>query len=426
MTIEQSQPGLLSQDPAGQTRGPAPLRFPLVVVLAACAVWMSWSWACAQTEVQPDSANERSTGWRMAPILGAGLEYDDNVFLLAPRRKGDLDPVSSADISSRRYADMESAGDWIASADVGAEFRTRGLFDRRFTLTPEVRWEAHLRNTRRSHGRLALALEQALRRGGRLRVRDRYTPSYFSKNYLADAVDEDGSLTISPEERRYRAGEFAENQAWLDYRARLAKAGTSGSPEVFLQLAVGHMSRAYDAPFASRDLQGPLAAAELDLELSPRVAMTAEYELAILGADPSREVLILDEPDFGRDLNGNGSADELDVRAVETVDRSRIEHEASLSLEVEASPRSDLTLSYALRVRSYGSDEPFDVAYRDRHDTRHLFEVRLRQRMRRHLDLVLGAQFGSQSTNRGGDPGAAGEVDDYRRGVVNAALAYHR
>ncbi len=355
--------------------------------------------------------------WRMAARVEGVFRYDDNPFLLSAGRKQQLDQVSPADSVSGRFRDMTSATDGVPM--VGGQLRATGpgLGGRDLELSAEAGYDVNIDNARRRHAELLLGVEQSLPKAGRLRLRADWRPSYFAKNYLSDASDVSGDGNISPDERVYRAGTSHEIDLTLNYRRRLVKA-------VRGELELGYFARGYDAPFAGRDRRGPGASAGVAVELNPRWSVGLDYDFQALHADPTREVLILDELDFGVDFNGTNGVADTAARAFELVDRSRTEQELRASVETELSDGVNLQLAYALRSRNFSSTQPYDVSDRDRHDTRHELEAELTVRVAHGMRLVLGGVAAKQNTNRAGDPGSTGEVSDYSRRVVTAGLEY--
>lgn len=382
--------------------------------------------AASQAAPTDSAATAPRSAWRVIPALEARLTRDDNVFLLAPAKKTDMEALSAGEVASGRYTDMESASDVIPAVEAALEFRGRGAAGRRLAIIPEIRWEQYLSNTRRSNARLGLALEQDLPKDGRLRLRGRYTPEYFAKNYLHDVADQDSSRTIASAERRYRAGTYAESEAWVDWRVRLARRTKSRPVGAELELGAGYDARTYDEPFEGRDLAGPVFSALLDLDTGKRTAVALQYELDALGCDPSTELLLIDEAEFGLDFNGNLNATDTNVPARVSVDRSRTDHTITATLRVEASPKTAVKAFLGWRARSYSSDGAYDVGYRDRKDTRLELGGSVRWKLNSDADFSLGGEFAKQTTNRPGDPGSTGDEDDYRRVQLFAALTYRR
>jgi hypothetical protein len=372
----------------------------------------------------PAAAQQSDRSWSPAARLEAEVRYDDNPFLLTSGRKRRLEAGSPADSQSGRFRDMQSATDVIPIPSLRLGIAGPGLGGRRIEIEADVAYETNIQNARRRHAELGVGIEQSLRRGGRLRLSADWRPSYFHKNYLADAVDLNSDGDIGPEERRYASGTSNEIDLSLRYRHRLVKATKRRPLGVTAELDAGYLDCSYDAPFAGRSRSGPGAGAGLTFDLGRRWVIALDYAFASLGGDPTQEVLILNENDFGQDFNGNLSTSDDSARAVVLVDRSRAEHEIGLSVQGELGKAGTLDLGYARRLRNFSSSQPFDVVNRDRRDVRSELAAELDLRLASGVHLALGARRAAQATNRAGDPGATGEVADYTRYVASAGLRY--
>ncbi|HEV8176217.1 MAG TPA: hypothetical protein VGP44_00870 [Gemmatimonadales bacterium] len=369
-------------------------------------------------------AGQSSSAWRVAPALRVDAEYDNNVFLLAPLKKGDLAAPSTSELISGRYTDMKSAKDVLTTMSAGLSLKGPGLMGKTSQIAPELSYELYAQNPARSNVSLGLSLQQDLWADGRLRIEGRLTPSYFGRNYLANAVDQDADGSISAAERVYATGQYREGEFGTDYRLPLAKATKKHPFGAALQLGGGYYGRSYDAVLAGRNLRGPTAAAKLLLALGRRVEFDLGYDYLSLGATPSNQVLLLDEPAFGLDLNGNGNATDLNARSLTMVDRSRKEHSMGVSLRLAPSKPVDITLSVEHRWRRFTSNQSLDISDRGRQDRRDQASADLRLRLTKDLRARLGGVYSAQKLNRTGDPGAAGEIDDYTRSQGRLGLSY--
>lgn len=371
-----------------------------------------------------DSVRVRSARpWKLSSRVDGGVEYDNNVFLLPDSKKGNLEAPSAGELVSQRYTFMQSPSDVITTLRAALSLRGDGLGGRDLNITPAVGYEFYAQNAERRNTSASLAIAQDLRRDGRLRIRAGYLPSYYARNYLSDAVDADASGSIDAAERRYARGDYRELGVELDYRHRLVKSRRARPLGVFVDIGVGYASRRHDAPFAARDFTGPTAA--LRLELSPRRGLDFEtsYEAAFLDSPIRSQVILLDEPAFGVDLNGNGNASDLNARSVQTVDRSRAEHAIGQTMRLDLG-RADLELSLRYRMRNFTSDQPYDVANNGRRDRRLQLGAEVSRRVAKGIRLVSGVRYGTQRLNRRTDLGAEGAVDDYSQLQAQLGLRY--
>ena len=365
-----------------------------------------------------------ASSWRVSEALIAGAEFDDNLFLVAPNKKDNIAAPSADDRTSGRYANMESAYDILTSFSAAVAVKGPGLKGRSLELSPEVDYDRYTQNTERSNVRLGLSLKQELWADSRLRLQGQFMPSFFAKNYLADAADLDANGSISDNERQYASGEYREATMGGDYRIPLAKSTKKHPFGVALQLDGGYYQRTFDDPFPGRDLNGPNAGAELLVDLGRRVTANLSYAFAPLGATTTQEVVLLDEAGFGQDFNNNGSTTDQDVRVVTGVDRSRRERGVGASLQFSLSKSADLGLGFEHRWREFTSTEPLDVSNNGRLDARNQWSTDLRVRLMKDLRLRLGGAYTAQTTNRSGDPSSTGEVDDYTRYQGSLGLSY--
>lgn len=383
-----------------------------VFALSALAVFASV--AGAQT----------NDAWRLYSSFGVEAEFNDNVFLLSPGRKADLAVPTAGFVASGRFVDMESATDVITTLRAAVGIRGPGLLGRRLQIVPAVSYDYYARNQERRHVTGALTIRQSLPNGGRLQLTGKLKPSYFAKNYLVDAIDQDGNGSIDQGERVYQAGVYDQSGVWLDYRLPLVKSTKRQPFGARLQIGGGYERRVYDAPFAGRDRDGPTVRAALPVNLTRSLALELGYSFASPSATPSREVLLLDERDFGVDFNGNGVATDSLARAFELVDRSRRDHVLGAAVRVGLGRRVDLVVDYGFRWRRFSSKQPFDVARTGRRDLRQRAGIELDARLARGLKLEVRANYADQNSNRPGDPASTGEIDDYTRRGASLGLSY--
>lgn len=398
------------------------LGWPAIAGHAALAQTPAANAALSHTgKSRPEKPGSR---WHLTPALRVDVGFDDNVFLLQTSKKDNVAAPSAADVTSGRYAGMESANDVLTTLSTAVALKGPGLLGKTSVVSPAVDYELYTRNSERSNVRLGLSLEQELWAESRLRLQGRLTPSYFAKNYLADAVDGDGNGSVSDAERVYAGGEYRESELGAGYRFPLARSSRKRPFGAELQLDGGYYGRTYDAPFTGRDLKGPTAGAKLLLDLGRRVSLALAYDFASLSATPMAQVQLLDEIEFGQDFNGNGTATDVDARALTMVDRSRREQSLGTALSLDLSRAADLALGYEHRWRRYTSEQPLDVSNNGRRDTRNQASARLRLKLAKDLRLRLGGIRSVQSLNRAGDPGSTGEIDDYTRYQGSLGLSY--
>jgi hypothetical protein len=357
----------------------------------------------------------KAARWRLAPVADLTLLFDSNPFLLNNEQLARVDAPRRADSVSGRYRDMESASDLRLIGRIAVVANRKAPNGRTLRLQPWLELDRYSRNAERQQTAFGVEITQELRHQGSFSVAAAVTPSYFARNYLADAVDLNGNGRIAASERRYARGEYAERSIDIDYERRLRKASKADPLAAWLQLGLGYRDRPSAAPFDGRSLNGPTAALGLRFKHRNDVEADTRYEVQLLGSPVSQQIVLLDESAFNTDFNRNGSVADANVRSVQTVDRSRTSHSVRQRLRV---PLSDVTALHAelgLRIRQFGSNEPFDVANNGRRDQRLRLGAHLTHRLSDALRLEVGARYDGQRLNRRTDLGAEGAVDDFTR-----------
>jgi len=362
----------------------------------------------------------RTAGWRADVESNAAVEYDNNIFLLSPTQRASVASPSAGATSSGRYQGMESANDVIGVGSIAIRLNGPGARGRTIEITPEISYEFASRNRLRREAAGALSVAQSLGGGRRIRLKAGSTPSHFSRNYMSDAVDADANGSISSSERIYRRGQYGEYSIVGDLRLPLA-ANSSKSAPIVLEAGGGYYARSYDAPFGVRDLNGPTASVSLDIGQKSPVELELTYDLAVLSAATGVQVVLLDEPLYSVDFNGNGTTTDLSARAAVDIDRSRLEHQIGGTLVFDTGRRVDASLGFDYRIRSFRSTLPYDEDNAGRRDNRSGIRGSLRARMARGVYLSTGAKFLTQSTNR---PlgSTLGEETDYNNIVASVGL----
>jgi hypothetical protein len=393
-----------------------PTRRRVLPVLLALAAQVPGSRALAQ---QPGAG----ASWRPTVRLQSEVRYDNNPFLLDTVHKQKLEGPSAADSVNGRFRDMTRGTDVIPIPSLQLGLEGPGLGGRILGVSAGVAYETNLHNAARRHAELEFRIDQALRRAGGLRFTADWRPSYFHKNYLADAVDLDANGNISAAEKRYEAARSNELDLALRYRHRLLKSTDQRPVGITAELEAGYLGRSYDAPFAGRSRNGPDGRAGLAVQMGPAWTLGVDYGVASLGGDVDSAVLILDENEFGVDFNGNLTITDPSARAAVLLDYSRVERQLDVTLQGDVGAAS-VAVGYGLRKRRFSSTQPYDVVNRARRDRLHELTADVDLRLAAGLHMDFGVRRGAQTTDRAGDPGSVGEVADYSRFVASAGLRY--
>ncbi len=374
---------------------------------------------------EPAPAARPDKTWHAIGSLHATEWADNNVFLLSDTRISQLDTLTAPAPPTTRFADMQSASDFITAvrADVGTA--GPGLFGRSLSLRFGAGYDFYARNDKRRHVALRFSIAQAFPHHGRLRLRGRLTPSYFFRNFLADAIDRNADGMIESNERIYAAGTYRDSRILLGYRQELVRARRSHPFGAAVEVEFGHIDRSYDAPLHYRSYNGPVVRAALALDFSRSVALDVGYTHASLNSRPDSAVLVLNEPDFNRDFNGDGTATDVRVRTVQLVDFSRTEQDVNVRLRVGRAEGIRVAAHYRHRWRSFPSTQPFDVYNNTRRDRRNFVSLELTVPTGPRAAFVVGGDTETQIVARSLVPNLTAEVTDYSRRRLFAGWRYH-
>jgi hypothetical protein len=335
-----------------------------------------WSPSLQSQAINAPNAARHSAerdGWRLIPALRIVETFDDNPFLLSDARKVGVDAPSTASLTSGRYTGMDGASDYITSLRGGLNAEGPAILGRKLTLGADARYEYYQKNAKRRNVFYDLRATQSLGHGTHIAARAEFQPKYFFRNYLADAVDLNADGTIASNERVYAAGTYSDQEFTGELHQRLVKSTDDHPFGAELTLEGGHKTRDYLQPFQTRGYRGPFAGASGRLDLSSSVAFEGEYRRSSLKSTPGTSVVLLNEPDFNQDFNGNGRLTDLRVRSVQMVDFSRIEQDMAARFRIRSTDAVETTLSYGRRLRNYQSKQLYDIYNTTRRDKRDRF-----------------------------------------------------
>ena len=362
----------------------------------------------------------KDAAWHKKGDVRVGATHDDNVYLLTTARKASLD----AQPSVGRYADMPGSTDLVTAIRAAGEAKGPGLGGRELTFGADARYEYYTTNTKRSNATVGLTASQGVTSGGRLHLRGELTPTYFFRDYLADAVDANRDGVIQSAERVYAPGTYSDAQLMVGYRQRLSSP-SDGMVGVALDVQGGVQNRKYIKPFEGRSMHGPVGDVNMIVDLANRVTADFGYERASLSATTTPTVLLLNEPDFNRDFNGNGTTSDLRVRSVQNTDFSRVEQTAGIRLRAMLSPSFDARVSFAHRWRNFSSSQPYDTYNNTRHDRRDQIGLTVGKDLWERTRVEVGGITEAQKLSRTLRPTAAtGEVNDYSRNRLFVNWSY--
>ncbi|MDH5643460.1 MAG: hypothetical protein OEY63_04585 [Gemmatimonadota bacterium] len=362
--------------------------------------------------VVPQHGVAQQFDWR----FGFGAEFDSNIFLLGRSASKTL---SNGTLSGGRFDSMSSPGDIAGTFFAELDFKTNGIGGKNIHILPSIEVYRPTNNAARRNIELGLDLEQNLPKDGRFRIRSRLTPEYFSKNYLVGATDSNGDGMIQPTETSYSPGNVSNNSFGADLRLRLAKSRRSSPFGAFVTFGAGYASKNYGAPFQERNRTGITAELDLDFELRDGVELDFGYEFESQNSSPWQQVLVLDEPKVGSDLNGDGDSQDLDVRHVAQIDRSRNVHSFKVVFE-----QGNFRIGGARRIRSYTTQDAADFGHNGRRDTRTVIETAMTVRTGGTMRINLNAGWERQTNNKPLELGSVGESNDYSKIYAGVQLEF--
>jgi len=377
----------------------------------------------SRAQTAPDTTK---SPWTVEGRVRVAMEYDGNVFRLPGSRVPELDNPSVAQIASGRYARMESGADNILRTRLEGVLEGPGLTGRPLRVIPALTYERYGVNSERSNVAFALEAEQDLRRGRQLQLHADFVPSFFHRNYLADAFDADLDLSISGAERIYQRGDYREFELRADYQHRVLDSKRDRPMRIYAIVGLGLSDRSYEAPFTARDHTGPTFRARVRVEPRRTLTLLTTYDLALLSSPQRSQVVLIDEIVFGEDLNANTTTTDENVRVLALVDRSRTEHLLEQRMTMAVSDRLEVVGVASYRWRRFLSEEQFDIANRDRTDNRIEIGASAEYRLRRGVRLFGGASYASQRLNQIEDLGGEGTVDDFTRTQAHLGLRLNR
>ncbi len=380
---------------------------------------------CLQDEPDPKpkpekpAKKEKAADWQLSWAARIDLDYNSNIWLLDGDDGDRLLDDLSADQISGRFDGMESIEDWIVNPSIRFAAKGPSPFGRKLDVHAELEVQQYAVNGERSYLRARLGADQSVGKDGKLELDLSLIPDYFHKNYLVDATDFTGSNSAS--ERIYDSAHYLEFELGLKYRHTLVQ---GGEVELDGVVSIGLRARQHDSTFAGRNEFG------LPLELGvrakawKRVKAKLAFQFEPIDSPVKGEVLLLDEPAFAADLNGDGDMTDTNARTVQSVDRSRRETSLVFGVEVDVIETVAVALALTRTWKDWSSGEAFDVSHRDRSDVQDKIEFVVKVQFSKQWEGRIGVERTVQGTDRPADPGASGETSDYQRNVFTFAAIF--
>ncbi len=356
------------------------------------------------------TSSRAEDGWRWSVHSEFATEYNDNVFGLDDDGKDRVDDQDSVDRGNGRIDDMESVDDFILTPRLAVTAETVTPWGR-LSFSPRFAYHQYAENDAKSFSEFGFRVRQKLPQHSALELDFEYTLDAFKRNYLKDTV---GTGTIDDTERIYEAGRYDDWNVGLRYKRRLWRgprrdAALAWPSKLRGEIETEYGQRRFANGFDNRDRDVWRAGAALHSDLGDAVDLSLGYRFSLVVAPGDDEVLVLDEPEVGLNLNGDADLLDNNIRAVGEVDRSRDEHKVGIQIKLRPLERVRTWVSYNYSLRDYKSDEILDLAYRGRSDDVHGIRVGARWKFAKAWAATLEGRFSYRNVNR--DAAALGDED---------------
>ncbi len=364
-------------------------------------------------------AQTKQVEWEVQWKAKVDVEREDNIFHLSTNKILKLERSDSMVQLSGRYDNMNSVDDFILP--VSLEFnssRDEGLFGLPFSMQAGIEYQGYVKNPKRSHFVFDVAFLQDVSKKGRIRIRSEYIPSYFWKNYLADATDLTGNVNSA--ERVYKPGVYSEWGISVDYRHHFGGWLHSLDGGLLLQ----YSTRSYDDPFPGRNRDVLLAGIGFDYDLAKWWNIEVGFEYESTKSPVTPEVMILDEPAFRMDFNHDLDIVDNNRRTIQNVDRSRSDQNIQIGTIFKPTKKILISVGFEHLYRNYASQEPLDPGHRDRSDNRNTWKLGFDYTVYLGLQLRAKYQQAKQTTTAPLDPGFVGEETAYENQIFGIGLKW--
>jgi hypothetical protein len=376
----------------------SPLRGHLSRVLAVAAAFLFLVVAAPAFSVAPDD----DAGWKWEIELEAEGEYDSNVFNQSDAGKDRIRDQDPVDQQNGRIRDMDSVDDFIISPNLEIGVSRKNSLGR-FSIAPSAAYHRFIENDERSYPEVGLRIRQTLPQKSAVELKASYDFDVFKKNYLEGTI---GTGVIDDDERIYARGIYDDLDIDLGYERRLWRTDSKRRKDryAWATMLTGEIHAIYSMRnyegFSNRDLDIYGGELVFTTAFGERLGVEVGYTYLRYDAPGKSEVTIIDEPDVGVDLDGDGNADDDNVRSVNNVDRTRNQHEVGVKVKLDVTRDLRFWVGYEYILRDYVSDYFLDIAHRDREDDHHTAEAGIRWKFAKKWALDLEGGYTNRSANK--------------------------
>lgn len=332
--------------------------------------------------------------------VSLGVAKEGNIFRLDSQGKLDLENPNANAIANGRYEGMDGVDDRVLSP----EFQVIFDFPKGLEMAVTLGYNYHMINKLVSFPEIEYQIEKRL--ADRLWVGFEFPFMYKSlrKNYLAEAIDADGSGNIQGGERQYANGFYSEIEPSFFVAYRLAEGDRSKitAPRINAEFNFAYHNRWYDAPFENRSRSGVIPGVVFEFDFARKFDLTLGYAFGAIKSPAGIETTLVDELNFNSDIDGDGQTLN-NTRYEQKIDRSRSEHHFNIEVAVPVSEKIEVGAGLAVRKLKYSTDNKYDAGNYQREQTRKTFELELSYDFRDNLRFSADLSKASyEDTNTAG------------------------
>jgi hypothetical protein len=194
--------------------------------------------------------------------------------------------------------------------------------------------------------------------------------------------------------------------------------------DVESEVFVGYRSRNYNSQFPGRNQDAFGGGLAFEILPAKRWFINLGYYFESVQSPITKEVMILDEPDYQIDFNNDRDFADNNRRTEQTVNRSNYSNTLDLGLTFRPLKRFGLHAGFEFLFRDYISQEPIDPNFKDRNDKRTKLRLGCDYQILKKLFFMVEYKKITQQTNRPEEIDYVGEETDYITNIVKAGIQW--